>query len=176
MVGEAFVLAIAAFAHRDVAQRVLRRLKYGGGRRLAQPLAEEALPAFRGLLTMSGPAPLVPVPLHADRLRTRGYNQAALLAEHLGRRCGLETWAALERRRPTDRQHRLDRAARIRNLDGAFGLHPRTAAALRTGRAPPAVILIDDILTTSATMEACAAVLLAAGVDSVYGFAFAREV
>jgi predicted amidophosphoribosyltransferase len=74
----------------------------------------------------------------------------------------------LERRRPTKQQHRLDRAARLRNLREAFGVKP--------GRAPPAAaILVDDILTTSATMEACASALREAGSVRVLGFAIARE-
>ena len=67
------------------------------------------------------------------------------------------------------RQHGLGRTARLHNLRGAFTLR-------HEARPPPAVILVDDILTTSATLEACAVVLRAAGATSVYGFAIAREV
>ena len=75
----------------------------------------------------------------------------------------------LERRQATERQHRLDRAARLRNL--------RDAIAVRPGiELPATVIVVDDIVTTSATLEACASVLRAAGADEVYGFAVAREV
>jgi len=112
---------------------------------------------------------LVPVPVHRDRLRQRGYNQAALLALELSRITKLSSADVLERRRATTQQHRLDRAARLRNLREAFVLKP--------GRDPPKVaILVDDILTTSATLEACAAVLRAAGTERVLGFAIAREV
>ena len=81
----------------------------------------------------------------------------------------MPTAELLVRRRATTRQHRLDRAARLRNLRDAFGVRP-------DARAPPAVILVDDILTTSATLEACAAVLRDAGAAQVFGFAVAREV
>ena len=177
VVGEAFVLAVAAFAHRDEAQRILRRLKYGGGQRVAEPLARQALPALRRLLAVSGDAPLVPVPLHRVRQRDRGYNQAHLLAAALARRAGLGVWPALVRRRPTERQHGLDRATRLRNLRHAMAFLPPSAAATAgAGGQPASVILVDDILTTGATFEACAVILREAGIETVYGFAMAREV
>jgi len=175
VVGDALILAMAAFAHRDASQRILRRLKYGGGRRLAGPLAELALPALQRLLAVTGPAILVSVPLHHERQRDRGYNQAELLATELARRAGLTVWPALVRRRATQRQHGLDRATRLRNLSRAMALSTvRRPRGLEGGAL--AVVLVDDILTTGATLEACAAILRSAGVSAVYGFAVAREV
>ncbi len=173
VVGESLTLAVAAFRHEGAVRRALARLKYGGAASLAEPLARAARPALGDLLAISGPAELVPVPVHVDRLRRRGYNQAALLAAGLatglpadGR---LPVMDCLVRQRATIRMHGLDRAARLRNLREAF--------ALRHGaRPPPVVILVDDILTTAATLEACAGVLLAGGATSVYGFAIGREV
>ena len=167
VVGEALILAIAACAYEGPLRRALAALKYGGVARLAPILADAAAPRLATLLAVSGPATLVPIPVHADRRRERGYNQAALLARELGRRGGLPTTECLERTRPTTKQHRLNRAERLRNLRGAF------AAA---GRPPDTAILVDDIITTTATLEACAAVLRDAGCRSVYGFAIAREV
>ncbi len=89
VIGDALELAVAAFAHAGPARRALQRLKYGGAGRLAIPLAGAAFPALVELLTVCGPLPLVPVPVHPARLRQRGYNQAALLAGELGRRTGL---------------------------------------------------------------------------------------
>jgi ComF family protein len=173
VVGDALALAVAAVAHRDAAQRILRRLKYGGGRRLADPLADVARPALDRLLVLSGPAHLVPVPLHVGRERERGYNQAHLLTVALARRTGLTVWPALVRARATERQHGLDRTARLRNIRQAMAVDPA-----RTGSdgPPTSAIIVDDILTTGATLEACATVLHAAGVERVYGFAIAREV
>ena len=173
VVGDALSLAVAAVAHRDAAQRILRRLKYGGGRRLADPLAAIAAPALDRLLMVSGPACLVPVPLHAARQRDRGYNQAHLLAVGLARGSGLAVWPALVRTRATERQHGLDRASRLQNIRQAMALDP--AVAPPGGCPPPAAIVVDDILTTGATFEACAVILRAAGVTAVYGFAIARE-
>lgn len=175
VVGDALTLAVSAFAHRDAAQRILRRLKYGGGRRLAGPLAALALPALRRLLAVSGPAVLVPVPLHQARHRDRGYNQAQLLAAELGRQARLPVWPALVRQRATERQHGLDRATRLRNLRDAMEIGPAPPPGGPKDRRG-SVVVVDDILTTGATLEACAVVLRAAGVESVYGFAIAREV
>jgi ComF family protein len=169
LVGDALTLAMAAYAYEGTLRRVLQRLKYGGSARLAAPLAAAAIPALETLLALTGPAPLVPIPLHPARQRQRGYDQAALLAAALASRARCDTANLLIRRRPTTKQHRLDRNARLRNLRDAFGLGP-------LARPPPSVILVDDILTTGATLEACASVLLDAGCRRVYGFAIAREV
>jgi ComF family protein len=169
VVGEVLEVGVAAFAYEGPLRRMLSKLKYVGVRRLADPLAGAAVAYLDPLLALVRPQALVPVPIHADRRRERGYNQAALLAEALSRRCGVPAAELLERRRMTAQQHRLSRAARLRNLRDAFGLLPQA-------RPPPTVMLIDDILTTSATLEACAAVLLAGGATRVWGFALAREV
>ena len=169
VVGEALTLAIAAFRHEGSLRRTLGRLKYGDAPRLAAPLAELAAPALARLLAVSGPAALVPVPLHRDRLRQRGYNQARLLGESLSRLTGAPLFEGLVRTRATVRMHGLDRAGRLRNLRSAFAAGP-------VAHLPPVVVLVDDILTTAATMEACAAVLLSAGAESVYGFAIGREI
>jgi ComF family protein len=169
IVGDVLELAIAAFAHDGTLRRALQRLKYGGSGRIAIPLARAAAPALDALTGICGPLPLVPVPVHAARERQRGYNQAGLLADALATEARLPVRDILERRRATARQHGLGKAARLHNLRGAF--------ALRDGaRTPQHVILVDDILTTSATLEACAQVLRDAGAAAVYGFAIAREV
>ena len=169
VIGESLTLAIAAFRYEAAVRKILQRLKYGASARLARPLAIAALPAFHRLLDVSGPLTIVPVPLHPDRRRERGYNQAVLLAHWLARSAGLPVSEVLARARATTKQHRLDRAGRLRNLRGAFRL-------AEGARLPPGLILVDDILTTSATLEACAGILREAGCEAVYGFAVAREV
>ena len=169
VIGDSLVLALCAFAYRGPVRRALAALKYTGAARIAPMLAAAALPALGPLLAITGPATLVPVPVHAQRRRERGYDQADLLAGAIGTRAGLEVDSCLRRTRPTTKQHRLDRAARLANLRGAFGIAPGAAV-------PPVAIVVDDIITTTATLEACASVLRDAGARSVYGFAVAREV
>jgi ComF family protein len=169
VIGDALELAVAAFAYEGPLRRALAGLKYGSAAKVAMPLATRAATCLNVLTDLAAGAALVPVPVHPERLRQRGYNQAALLASALGRGRGLPMADLLQRRRATTQQHRLDRAARLRNLRGAFAMRVHR-------RPPPVVILVDDILTTSATLEACAGVLRAAGATRVLGFAIAREV
>jgi ComF family protein len=169
VVGDELQVAVAAFVYEGALRRVLARLKYGGASRLARPLAEAAAPILVDFAGQHRDAALVPVPVHPDRLRQRGYNQASLLARTFAATWGASVADALVRTRPTGQQHRLNRTERLRNLRGAFA--PRAGA-----RAPPVAILVDDILTTSATLEACAAILRDAGSERVVGVAVAREV
>ena len=169
VLGDALTLGLAAFAHAGPMRRALAALKYTGAARLAPTLARASLPALNTLIAVSGPAALVPVPVHVERLRTRGYNQADLIVGELAKLTGSETAAILLRVKPTTKQHRLDRAARLANLRGAFGLTGEAAL-------PSAAIVVDDIITTTATLEACASVLREGGCAAVYGFAVAREV
>lgn len=169
VLGEALILGLAAFAHAGPMRSALAALKYTGVARLAPIVAGTSLPALAALTAVSGPAPLVPVPIHLERLRTRGYNQAELIARELGRVTGLRSATLLRRVKPTTKQHRLDRAARLANLRGAFAL-------IEDVRPPTKAILVDDIITTTATMEACASVLRDGGCEAVYGFAVACEV
>lgn len=168
VLGDPLTLAVAAFAYRGPVRRSLAALKYTGASRLAPVLAATAVPAFERLGSISGGGVLVPVPVHRDRLRERGYNQTELIARALGKEVGQSVAALLERTRATTRQHRLDRAARLANLRDAFRVRARAPV-------PTVAIVVDDIITTTATMAACASVLLDAGVDAVYGFAVARE-
>ena len=169
VVGDSLSLAFAAFAYDGPIRRALAALKYGGASRVAPILARAAEPALRSLLTVTGPATVVPVPVHVERRRARGYNQAELLARQLAQLLELSVSESLVRARPTTKQHRLNRAARLQNLRGAFGMRPGSVA-------PRIAILVDDIVTTTATLEACASVMRGAGCEAVYGFAVAREV
>lgn len=149
----------------------LHALKYAGERRMAGPLGEAAAERWRR--AGAGGDLIVPVPVHAERARLRGYDQATLLADVIAGRLGLPASRLLERHRRTVAQFDLDRAQRGTNVSGAFRLDPRAAAAadLR-GRW---VILVDDVTTTGATLAACAEVLMGAGALAVSGLTVARE-
>ncbi len=165
--GVALELGVAAYAYSGQMRRALVALKYAGVARLAPILATAARPRFTELLAIAGRAVLTPVPVHAERMRVRGYNQARLLADELGDLAGIPVADVLTRVRPTVKQHRLNRTARLRNLREAFAT---------VGKPSPVVVLVDDIITTTATLEACAQVLIDAGCQAVYGFAIAREI
>lgn len=114
---------------------------------------------------------VVPVPMHRLRLLRRRYNPAADLARALAAHAGLP-WepAALKRIRATPPQEGLDRPARLANMEGAIGPHPRRGRRLAGRR----VLLIDDVLTTGATLAACTRAALAAGARGVDVLALAR--
>lgn len=168
-VGEQVILGMAAFAYEGPVRRALHRLKYAGARDVAAVLADRAQPVGAALFAITGPATLLPVPATPERERRRGYNQAELVARAVGAAARMPAACLLARSRDTAAQHRLDRAARRSNLRGAIGLRPGASV-------PERVILVDDILTTGATLEACAEALLAAGAREAYAFAIAREV
>jgi ComF family protein len=155
-------------------------LKYGGLRRIAHDLAAVMV---RILPPPDPPATLVPIPLGPRRQRERGYNQSAELALALGRHWQLPVQpGVLERSRDTATQTALTPAARVANVAGAFRL--RTAdwglridggiphSAIRTPQS--AIILVDDVLTTGATLAAAARALAAAGAARVSAVTFGR--
>jgi ComF family protein len=113
----------------------------------------------------------VPVPASPDRVRDRGYDQAALLAGEAARRLRLPMLPAVERTRATTAQFDLDRAGRATNLGGAFRVRGANVPAVQ-GRW---IVLVDDVVTTGATLAACATVLLEAGAGAVSAIAVARE-
>ena len=156
-------------AYSGTCRAALHALKYGGIRSLAGPLGASLAQRWARAGQLGDL--LVPVPIHAARLRERGYDQAVLLAEAAGRGLGLPVVAALQRAERTAAQHALGRRARAANVGHAFILAPAAQAHLG-GRA---VVLIDDILTTGATLSACAAVLEAHGARAVAGLVVARE-
>jgi ComF family protein len=142
--------ARAVGGYEGALRAIVHALKYDGRRTLAVPLA--ALMRARGESILHDADCLVPVPLHPSRQRQRGFNQAFDLARQLG-----ETIHALRRTRATAVQTTLPAAQRHRNVRGAFALAgaPRARANLE-GKV---VVLVDDVSTTGATLDACARVL-----------------
>ena len=157
--------AYAACLYRAPLDRLLPRFKFhedlAAGRLLAQLMAE----AFAAL---PRPDALVPVPLHRARLRRRGYDQALELAKPLARALRIPLRAdALVRVRATAPQSERDAAARRRNVRHAFAVRP--GAPL-----PARVVLVDDVMTTGATLHAAARALRRAGVARVEAWVCAR--
>jgi ComF family protein len=152
-------------------RRALHELKYSGERRLADPLGRAV--ARRWQRVGAGGDLLVPVPVHADRARKRGYDQAALIAEAAARHLSLPMAPILERTRATIAQFDLDRTHRATNVQGAFRLRPGAPSTRPLdGRW---VVLVDDVVTTGATLAACARPLLEAAAIGVSAVTVARE-
>jgi ComF family protein len=166
--GPALTAVRAACVYSGAARLAIQRLKYEQQRYLAEPLAallQECLTA-RPLAVDA----LVPVPLDAARARERGYNQAALLAAPVAESLAVSfapRW--LRRSRPTRPQVGLSARERRANVRGAFTC-PESA-----GVAGRRILLVDDVMTTGATLEACAEALLTAGAASVFGLVVARD-
>ena len=144
---------------------IVHAFKYDGRRSLAARLGE--LMKVRGADVLAGAETVVPVPLHPSRRRERGFDQAADLARHLG----LPVAHALGRIRPTAVQASLPAGRRHANVRDAFALAP--AAGRLRGRI---VVLVDDVSTTGATLEACARALNTAGVREIRALTAARVV
>lgn len=160
--------AIAATLYNDASRDLVLALKYGRRLSLAPMLARLMAARMGGL---KGEWLLVPVPLHRWRMWQRGFNQSALLARELGALIQMPVVVdGLVRRKSTRSLGGLGARARREELTGAIGVNPRRADRLRGAN----VLLIDDVLTSGATSEACMEVLKKAGADKVRLACFAR--
>lgn len=155
----------AAFVYGPPLDRLLPRFKFHRDLAAGRLLAQLMVQASEGAVPR---AALVPVPLHPKRLRTRGYDQALELARPLARAMHVPLLHdAILRTRHTAPQSRLDASLRRRNLRQAF-------AAGRAAALPAHVVLVDDVMTTGATLHAAANALLRAGVERVDAWVCAR--
>jgi ComF family protein len=146
------------------ARTAVHRLKYEGWSRAAEGMAE----AMQRLEPLTGQVTLIPIPLGARRLRERGYNQSERIADALGRLVRLPVRAdLLQRVRETRTQTALTPEARHANVSGAFHAGPAPGLAL---------VLVDDVFTTGATLAAAGAALAEAGAARVEAVTFARAV
>jgi len=151
-------------AYEGSLRAIVHALKYGGSRSLASGLGKRM--RDHGAEVLAGASMVVPVPLHRSRQQARGFNQAAELARHLG----VPVVPALRRLRATPSQTDLPAARRHANVRDAFGLcRGVDLAGLR-------VVLVDDVSTTGATLDACARVLVRAGAEDVRAITAARVV
>ena len=157
----------AAVVYDDLSRGLVIRLKYGRKVAIARTMARYMAP----LVDASDQAVLVPVPLHRSRLWWRGFNQSALVARELARQLRLDhNPFVLRRVRRTPRLKGMSPSQRRQTVSGAFKIADRSQVAGRT------IILVDDVLTTGSTAEACARVLARAGAERVELVSWARVV
>jgi predicted amidophosphoribosyltransferase len=155
----------APLAYEGGARALVRALKFRGmvgvagamAAQIAATAPDELLDGFT----------LVPVPIHPERLRRRGYNQAEWLALELGERRGCPVSVCLERAGPQASQVGRTRIERIESIEHSI--------RMREGfEAPKRAVVVDDVITTGATIDACLGVLFAAGCELAGGLAYAR--
>jgi ComF family protein len=159
------VVAWCPVAYDGPARALVHALKFRGAEGVADAMAAQI--AARAPAEQLAGATLVPVPLHPARLGERGYNQAERLAKALAARCQLPLHDCLERRGHGGRQMGRGRGDRLEALRGAVSLRAGAVA-------PRRALLVDDVVTTGATLAACAAALRAGGAERVCAVAYAR--
>lgn len=164
----AFTRAWSLFAYRTPLKEALTLLKYQGKVTLAPPLSRLLIQH----LPLLPPVDMImPVPLHAQRIREREFNQSALLAKPLSHHLGVPLiLGQLIRNRPTVPQTSLAKKERLRNLRRAFAAPQPEKIRGKT------ILLVDDVMTTGTTLHECARTLLRAGSGQVYGLTLARMV
>jgi ComF family protein len=166
----AYQRARAAVRYDEIARTLVHALKYGDRLDLAPTLGRWMVQAGAPLLAEADA--LVPVPLHWRRLWWRRFNQSAALAEVIAARVNLPVAHALARVKATRQQVGLTASERALNVQGAFRV-PEVARADVKGRR---LVIVDDVFTSGATIDACSRVLLRAGAASVDVLVFARVV
>lgn len=150
--------------HKAMLRRAARELKYGGHRDLAQVLGAALARGVPGEWQLSA---VSAVPMHAGRQRQRRFNHAELLARCLASELGLPYHDSLHRTRATTQQAKLSGQARLGNLVGAFAAQGSNLSLTGEGTLQP-LLLVDDVMTTGATLRACRDALAGGGVTEVY--------
>lgn len=150
---------------------IIHALKYDGWTDVASGMAERMARTTWPPDVARERSAVVPVPLSSSRHRERGFNQSTLLAAHLARAWGIPLWDDTLRRSTASRsQTQLTPGERLSNVAGAFDVNASALAELRQAH----VILVDDVVTTGATLRACAATLFASGTRTISYITFGR--
>jgi ComF family protein len=167
----AFDAARSAVLYAGVARERIHQLKFGGKLHWVPALVDLVMPVSHPGAGIAQVDMILPVPLHKERLRQRGFNQAGLIAAQLGRRLSIPVgFGVLIRHRATLPQTRLGRRERLHNVKGAFAVVRSAAVRERS------VLLVDDVFTTGTTLSECARALKRAGAQAVYALTVARVV
>lgn len=159
----------SVYYYEQLIQQMILEVKYARRARYLRYLSKELFRHVRMYFPASFEA-IVPVPLHREREWERTFNQAELMADQLSRLLGVPVWKALQKPKKTPPQSSLSGTARRCNLKGAFECKPGKISCR-------SVLLIDDVITTGATLQECARMLRkSAGVRKVYAITIARAV
>lgn len=166
-----FTMGRSVFRYDDASRNLILRLKFQDDTSVSTTygawLAQAAAPFLEACDA------IIPVPLHYRRLIERRYNQAAMLAYGLARHANLPVWPdSLRRIRATSPQSGLDKKERAKNVKRAFDVHSKHAERMRGKR----LLLLDDVMTTGATLNACADALFKANARDVYVLTLARRI
>ena len=158
----AFEYGIALLNYDEAARHSMAQIKYNNKREYLDFYGAAIAARYKKTIRRMRVDALVPVPVHESRRRTRGFNQAEILADVIGEKLGIPVLPGmLVRDKKTLPQKDLSAAERLKNLSGAFAVGEIPAGIRR-------VLIVDDIYTTGSTVEACSRVLKGAGVEKVY--------
>ena len=161
----------SALKFNEPTRALIHAFKYEKYLNIAPYFAEVMYRTFRKYPEYKEASFLVPVPIYKSRQRKRGFNQAEILSNHLSKTCGIPVLNALVRIKNTKSQTKLTREQRKENISNAFALAKGMEGKIKK----QALILIDDVCTTSATLEECARILKAAGARDVLALTALRE-
>jgi len=166
------LFVVSPYVQSSLLQTVIKTMKYRNAYPLATLMGDWMATVFCAKNPVSKEeAPwtlVVPVPLHRLREKTRGYNQSRFLAQEVSKTLDCPIWEGLERVRNTHPQAELSRKDRLKNVENAFILKEKANLLNKK------VVLIDDVCSTGATLNACAAPLRAAGVKEIWGVVLGR--
>jgi len=168
----AFDFARSACLYESALRELIHKFKYGNRRALSGVFAGIMLDFIKEDPRLIKDMDIITfVPLHRRKAHARAFNQSELLARNIGREFGIPVIGCLEKIRPTKNQNELSREDRLVNVKGAFRIKPNQSADAVSGRG---ILLIDDVMTTGATLDETSRVLMVAGAKTVHCLTLAR--